>query len=53
MHPSSVLVASIFFVLTAFYVISSNKQEEFESIYTGGPEWFHKQPYDINDWFVE
>jgi len=53
MHPSSVLVASIFFVLTAFYIVSVSKKEEFESIYTGGPEWFQKQHYDINEWFVE
>jgi len=53
MHTSSVLVASIFFILTAFYVVSSEK-EGFESIYTAGPEWFSlKKPYDINDWFVE
>ena len=51
-QPSSILVISIFFVLTAYYVVCS-AQEGFESIYTSGPEWFQKRPYDINDWFVE
>lgn len=56
MDPTITIILSVLALLVVALAFKQNGKEGFTAdgwVLTQPPEWFHKQAYDVDDWFVD